>query len=63
MENRKVALARFSNVRREGVVDSTMCKERLGSPRMERRRFLRQAAAAGVAAGASTFSGASAGND
>jgi len=40
-----------------------MCKERLGSPRMERRRFLRQAAAAGLAAGASTFSGASAGND
>src|SRR5262249_5531724 len=47
----------------EGVVDSTMCKERLGSPRMGRRRFLRQVAAAGLVAGASTSSGASARND
>src|SRR5215471_4355761 len=47
----------------EGVVNSTMCKERLGSPRMGRRRFLRQVAAAGLVAGASTSSGASARND
>jgi hypothetical protein len=32
-----------------------MCTERLVSPRMERRRFLGQVAAAGLAAGASTF--------
>jgi 2-methylcitrate dehydratase len=36
-------------------VDSPMCTERLVSPRMERRRFLGQVAAAGLAAGASTF--------
>jgi hypothetical protein len=34
-----------------------MRKERLASPRMERRRFLKQVAVAGLAAGASTFSG------
>ena len=32
-----------------------MCTKRLASPRMERRRFLGQVAAAGLAAGASTF--------
>jgi hypothetical protein len=36
-------------------VDSTICTKRLASPRMERRRFLGQVAAAGLAAGASTF--------
>jgi 2-methylcitrate dehydratase len=36
-------------------VDSIMRTERLALPRIERRRFLRQVAAAGLAAGASTF--------
>jgi 2-methylcitrate dehydratase len=39
---------------REDVMDSTMGTKRLAS-HMERRRFLRQVAAAGLAAGASTF--------
>ena len=34
---------------------STTCREQLASPRMERRRFLREVAAAGLAAGTSTF--------
>jgi 2-methylcitrate dehydratase len=36
-------------------VDSKTRTEQLASPRMERRRFLRQVAAAGLTAGASTF--------
>jgi 2-methylcitrate dehydratase len=36
-------------------VVSTTCREQLASPRLERRRFLREVAAAGLAAGTSTF--------
>jgi 2-methylcitrate dehydratase len=36
-------------------VVSTTCREQLASSRMERRRFLREVAAAGLAAGTSTF--------